>query len=79
MTIGELIELLQQLPENSTIGVLEFLFLNSTGYDEIIIKPRAEVDVEYGDKSIDYYIIGRYSEWRPKNKEERSGRNENRS
>lgn len=71
MTVGELIELLQQLPENSTIGVLELLFLNSTGYDEIIIKPRNEIDIEYGDKSKDYYIIGRYSEWKPRSNKER--------
>ena len=68
MTIGELIKLLQQLPEESTIGVLELLFLNSTGYNDIVIKPRNELNIANGDKAKDYYIIGRYDEWIPKSK-----------
>ena len=77
MTVGELIEMLKMLPPDSTIGVLELLFLNSTGYDKILVKPRQELDIAYGDKEKDYYIIGRYSEWEPRiPKEKENDKNE---
>ena len=76
MTVGELIDMLKTLPEESTIGVLELLFLNSTGYDKIIIKSRKELDIAFGDKDKDYYIIGRYSEWEPSIQQKENDGNE---
>ena len=77
MTVGELIEMLKMLPEESTIGILELLFLNSTGYDKIVIKPKEELDVVFGVKDRDYYIIGKYSEWEPPLKENIREENKN--
>ena len=63
MTVKEFIEILKKLPPDATIGISEYWFLNTTGYDEIKIFNNSELDIQEGIKDLDYYLVGRLKEY----------------
>lgn len=63
MTVKEFIEVLKELPQDATIGISEFWYLNNTGYDEITILDKSQIFIETGIKDLDYYLVGRHKEW----------------
>lgn len=63
MTVKEFIEILKKLPPDATIGISEYWFLNTTGYDEIKIFKKSELDIQEGIKDLDYYLVGRLKEY----------------
>lgn len=63
MTVKEFIEILKELPADATIGLSEYLFLNNTGYDDIIIYANKDIDIETGIKDLDFYLVGIHKEW----------------
>lgn len=63
MTVKEFIDVLKELPQDATIGISEFLFMNNTGYDEIEILYKDNIDIAMGIKDLDYYLVGRHKDW----------------
>ena len=48
MTVKEFIEVLKELPQDATIGISEFWYLNNTGYDEITILDKSQIFINNG-------------------------------
>jgi len=63
LTVKEFIEELSKLPQDATIGISEYLFLNNTGYDEIKILPNKDIEILLGNKDLDFYMVGKHVEW----------------
>ena len=69
VTVKHLIEMLTNLPQDATIGISEYFFLNTTGYDELEIFDKSDIDIDIGVNDLDYYLVGRQKEWEDERKE----------
>lgn len=69
VTVEHLIEMLTNLPQDATIGISEYFFLNTTGYDELEILDKSDIDIDIGVNDLDYYLVGRHKEWEDERKE----------